>query len=505
MSLSSILSLCLLAAASPAAQTAAPAVAPKPAAAPLASAPASVPAPPPAPPPKLFERALAEHEAGSADQAARDFYWFLRTSPETATNYGWAEYFLGADLAAIGFSQAAVDYLVLVSKERPTPEILGPALTALEKLALAGPVDRDLVFVELVYGTDFGIVPREARDFVEFHRGVVDYEQGRARWGERHFAELEPKGRYAAQARLVEAIEALRSAGATDEVVARFAVLAKDAKAPLEVRNEASLDLARLRYERKELPAAIAAYDSVRLPKLDPGRGEIYLERAWALHRLGRDDEAFGYLTALDAPSFRGLFLPDEYLVRSLVYDARCHFLAAKRSAREFQRRYRSALTVITERGDLSQDRKLLAAAEEQPSVREAEELLRRVRDEKALVDRFASRFATPGLTGRLREIYRLAEENALRREHLALEAALEGAADAVLRADENLRLQDYQVGLQMYRRFKRGDAAPTPLVTPAIAASQVIEPFHGEFWNDELRSYRLFLSDRCLGEEGAP
>ncbi|MHB1845520.1 MAG: hypothetical protein ACYCWW_11885 [Deltaproteobacteria bacterium] len=492
-----------------AATAAAPAAAPLVGTAPSRPAAAAQPAsksergPVPPPPPNLFERALSEHEAGASDDAARDFYWFLRSNPETATNYGWAEHFLGVDLASLGFSQAAVDYLVQVSKERPTPEILGPSLNALEKLVRDGPVDRDLVFGELLYGTDFGVVPASARDFVEFHRGLLDYESGRPRWGARHFARLDPKGRYASRAQLAQAIEQLGRGVASDEVVDRFLALARDPKAPKDVRNDAKLDLARLHYERKEYEKAIAAYDSVDLPELDPGRGEIYLERAWALHRLAHDDEAFGYLTALEAPSFKGLFLPDKYLVRSLIYDARCHFLAAKRAAREFQRRYRPALTVIRERSSLEDDPKLLAAASQQRAVKDAQALLDRVRSEKDRIDRYASRFSKPGLTAHLRELYQLAEDEALRRRRLALDAALQGAADAILRADENLRLQDYQVGLEMYRRVKAGQGAPPKLVSPTIVASEVVEPFHGEFWNDELRSYRLFLSDRCPQEEG--
>ncbi|MHB8417150.1 MAG: tetratricopeptide repeat protein [Myxococcales bacterium] len=483
-----------------------PAVAPPPPPKAAASPPAAPPAPaekvPPAPP-NAFELGLAAHDRGDWADAARYFFWYVRTSPQTALNYGWAQYFLGKDLVALGFTQAGIDYLVTVAKDRPTPAVLAPALSALEAVTERVPFDHDLVVNELLYGTDFGIVPAEVADFVEYYRGLVDYQQGRERWGDRHFDRLKPDGAYARRALQVKTIYRLERKGLDDGVVAAFAGLAKDPGVPKEIKNDAKLNLARLYYERKEYPKALGAYDAVDLPPLDPGRGEIYLERAWVLHRMGQDDRAFGFLTALDAPSFRNLFLPEKYLLRSLIYNRRCHFLSAKRSARQFQRRFRAALQLIKDRGDLVQDPRILEAAKEDHAEAEAEAYLARVREEKGDIDRYASLFATPGLTARLREIYQLSEDEALRRKVLALDHALTGAADAILRAEENLRLQDYEVALDMFRRNRAGEAGRTRVVTEKLARTDTVFPFEREYWNDELRNYRLFLKNRCPEVEG--
>ena len=60
-----------------------------------------------------------------------------------------------------------------------------------------------------------------------------------------------------------------------------FLELSKDEKLTLEARNEASLAVARLRYERKDYEGALKAYEKVQLPALDPGRATLYLEEAW--------------------------------------------------------------------------------------------------------------------------------------------------------------------------------------------------------------------------------
>ncbi len=86
-----------------------------PTAKPSSAAPAAQPAPaadrvsvPPAPA-NAFETALADHDRGDWADAARYFFWYIKTSAQTALNYGWAEYFLGEDLVNLGFTQAGVD------------------------------------------------------------------------------------------------------------------------------------------------------------------------------------------------------------------------------------------------------------------------------------------------------------------------------------------------------------------------------------------------------------
>ncbi|HUB09155.1 MAG TPA: hypothetical protein VMB50_19270 [Myxococcales bacterium] len=492
-----------LSGASPAAKPA-PAAAPKAAASP---APAAAPAAPtervPPAPPNAFELGLAAHDRGSWADAARYFYWYIRTSPQTALNYGWAQYFLGEDLVSLGFTQAGIDYLVTVAKDRPTPDVLEPALKALEAVTEKVPYDHGLVVDELLYGTDFGLVPPSVADYVEYYRGLVDYQQGRERWGDRHFDRLKPDSKYAERARQIRAIYALQRKGLDDAVLDAFQALAKNKKTAKDIRNDAKMNLARLYYEKKDYDKALKFYDAVDLPPLDPGRGEIYLERAWVLHRMGQDDRAFGFLTALDAPSFRNLFLPEKYLLRSLIYNRRCHFLSAKRSARQFQRRFRAALALIKDRGSLEQDPRILEAAREDHAEGEAEAYLAQVRREKGDIDRYASLFSTPGLTARLREIYQLSEDEALRRKVLALDHALTKAADAILRADENLRLQDYEVALDMFRRNRAGEGGRVKVVEEPLARTDTVFPFEHEYWNDELRNYRLFLKNRCPEVEG--
>ena len=68
---------------------------------------------------------------------------------------------------------------------------------------------------------------------------------------------------------------------------------------------------------------------------------------------------------------FRDEFLPDKYLLRALIYRDLCHYLPAKRAAKELTRRFADSLEAIRERDDLTQDLRLRRAAE-QPRLDQA-------------------------------------------------------------------------------------------------------------------------------------
>ncbi|MGC4121214.1 MAG: hypothetical protein QM765_42885 [Myxococcales bacterium] len=211
-----------------------------------------------------------------------------------------------------------------------------------------------------------------------------------------------------------------------------------------------------------------------------------------------------GVLLALDAPSFRELFLPEKYILASLIYKDRCHYLPAKRAARGFTRRYKAALTLIHERGNFKDDLRLVRAALEQDSaVRRAGDFVELLGRERDLVDQYTSRFEQSGLTRKLRGIYDRALAEATRQRESMLKRALTSAADRLLRDEEQVRLLDYEIGLDLYKRVKKGALGQRMGVNdPTIGDEDVVYEFDGEYWNDELKDYRLFLPSRCAAVE---
>ena len=502
--------------------TAAPAPAPAPAAEPDGGAPAAanqaVSAPdggapakataaalPPKATDELFDGALTEHFKGNHVKAAAEFFTYLRGSAKTAERYEWAEHFLSMDLDALGFDQAAIEYEVFVAEERARPEILPQALNHLEDLMKEGPYPHELVENELLHGTDFGPQPSRPRSFVAYYQGLVDYRIGETKWGERHFAQVDPESPYMVRVRYLRAVYKLVHERDDAGAKADFETIASDETAPVKLRNEAYSALARLAYETKHYQESYDLWGKVKLPELDPGRASIYLERAWNMYRLKRYGDAMGYLYAVEAPSFKDVFLPDKYLLRSLIYKDLCHYLPAKRSAREFGRRFATSLHTIKSRDALGTDPKLAAAAlEVDDTYGEAHRLHQAVSAEKERIDRYASPWSDSGLAKELERLYGLMESESARHEEVARDDALKQTADRLLTDEEQLRLEDYEVSLAMYKRLKRGKAVTDPPKPDVVSPDEVVYPFDGEYWNDELHDFHLFITSRCLEQEAA-
>jgi hypothetical protein len=450
-----------------------------------------------------FDGALAKHFKGQYVAAAAEFYAFIRGSAKTADRYEWAEHFLSMDLDALGFKQAALEFEVFVSEERARPEVLPDSLQHIEELINANPYPHDLVEDELLHGTDFGPLPARSRSFVSYYQGLVDYRLGMTKWGDKRFGKVEGDSPYAAKVRYLKAVYRLVHDRDDAGAKADFTALAKDESAPRTLRNQAYMALARLAYEAKQYQESYDLWGSVKLPELDPGRAPIYLERAWNLYRLKKYGDAMGLLYALEAPTFHDVFLPDKYLLRSLIYKDLCHYLPAKRSAREYSRRFAPTLRTIKTRDVLAQDPRLASAAlQVDDTYGDAHRLHEQVKAEQERIDRYASPWSDSGLVQELQRIYGLLEAQAARHEEVSRAAALKATADKVLAEEEQLRLEDYEVGLAMYARLKRGRVVTDAPKPDVVEPDEVVYPFDGEYWNDELHDYHLFITTRCLEQE---
>jgi hypothetical protein len=498
-------------AAAPAAAKVAPSPAAHPAAAGSAPAPdggalaAAAPVSTPKANDELFDEALSKHFKEDWVGAARRFYSYVRGSSKTADRYEWALHFLALDLDHLGFKQVSLQLEVEVGEERARPEVLPDVLNHVEELINHNPYPAELVEDELLHATDFGPLPSGPRSFVAYYQGLVDYRQGQTKWGDRHFARVDADSRYSAKVKYLKGVYAL--VHERDEATAReiFEALANGDNVPRDLQNQAKIALARLDYEAKEYQASYDRYGSVLLPELDPGHAPIYLERAWNLYRLKKYGDAMGLLAAVEAPSFRDVFLPDKFLLRSLVYKDLCHYLPSKRSAREFARRYATSLKVIRTREPMAEDAKLMDAALQTDEVfGKATAMKAAVDKETDLVDRYASPFADSGLANELHRMYGLLQAKAQREYENARDEALKRAADRLLVEEEQLRLQDYEVGLAMYQRFKRGRIVTDAPKPESVPPDSIIYGFDGEYWNDELKDYHLFLTSRCLETEAA-
>jgi len=458
------------------------------------------------PQPKLdanaFDGALKDYFDNKQERAARTLYAFIESTPPTDENYAWAQYFLARCLIDLNLRHAGAVYLAKVAHERSNPQVLPKTLEALKVLTLV-PHDEVLIDEQIFGSLDLGFLPDSVSDYANYQQGLVDLRVGNERWAKTHFVKLEDGSIEASRAKFALLVTRLKNAKSVDDqMIEDFLELSKDEKLTQEARNEARLAVARLRYERKDFEGALKAYDMVQLPSLDPGRATLYLEEAWTRYNLGQLRATIGLLTTLDAPSFRDEFLPDKYILRALVYRDLCQYLPAKRAAKELNRRFSDSLEAIRERDDLTQDFRLRRAAASHGSTKRSARFLESLTVENELLGRYAGGFGER-LYKHLTKIYDLERAEGERIYRQRLKEAVREEADKLLRADEQVRLMEYEVGLKLYERVKRGaKLAQTEKEIPLTSAHLNFK-FDGEYWNDELRSYRVSIPSRCI-EEGA-
>lgn len=462
--------------------------------------------PPPAPPaskadPKQFDAALKEYFGGSTEDAARDLYAYVEGSPTTDENHAWAEYFLARTLVDLGLRQAGATYLAKVARERSNPQVLPRALEALHRLTEV-PHDEFLIDQQTFGSLDLGFLPPDVENYVNYEQGLYDLKVGNNRWANTHFRKLTQGTSEASRAKFAVLVNKLKKEkDVSKETVEAFLALSQDDKLTEDAHNEAKLAVARLRYEQKDFKGALAAYESVKLPPLDPGRATLYLEEAWTRYRLGEVRASMGLLQTLDAPSFRDAFLPDKYLLRGMIYRDLCHYLPAKRAAKELVRHYADSLEAIHERDDLTQDLHIRRAAEAEGATQKASKFLTSLNLETERLGHFAGSFGDR-LFSHLAKLYALESAEATRHYDEQLDQSVRDVADKLLTAAEQERLLEYEVGLKLYERIKKGAIQVVSPTDPKIGSDKVVFPFDGEYWNDELRDYRVSLKSRCVEED---
>lgn len=497
----------------PAANPGTPAAAPAPAKTDAAAAPApaedkAAAAPkaeePPPPPekvdPKLFDEALSKYFSGDARGAAGPLYAWLAATPKTDDNYAWGQYFLARSLIDLGLTHAGAVYLARIARERTNPNVLPRALEALKDLT-DKPHDEVMIDEQVFAALDLGFLEQEAGAYAHYQQGLVDLRVGNERWANTHFAKLDEGSAEASRAKFALLVTRLKTVKEpSEELITDFLGLSKDEKLTREARNEAALAVARLRYERKDFKGALEAYSLVQLPELDPGRATLYLEEAWTRYKLGELRASLGILTTLDAPSFRDEFLPEKYLLRALIFRDLCHYLPAKRAAKELTRRFADSLDAIAERDDLTQDLRLRRAAEAHGSTKRASRYKELLELESERLGRFAGSFGDR-LQSHLTKLYALSLGEAERVYQTRLAEAVRQEADTLLRAAEQVRLMEYEVGLKLYERVKKGSKVVLPAEEVLLKSEQVAFEFEGEYWNDELKSYRVRIDSRCIEE----
>lgn len=493
---------------------------PAPAAEPAAEGASDAPAEAEASPPvaeAVFEEGLEAFRAGDTKLAAEKLWHYLSGNDASADHYEWAEFYLARSLEDRGLAHGAVEYYYNVAKERKRPELLPDALRALERIMTTREHDRELLVDDLLGSTEFGALPPDVRAFVEYHKGRLALLGGRDRWAERHFDRLEQvkadnplATRYLLKAKYARAVRDLRTTHERDSKAKRDkrdkarALLLEIANAEtddFELKNDARRTAARLFFEEGDYNEALKLYESIEVPFLSAEEATLFLEKAWTRYYAGDHRGALGILLTLDAPSYRRYFRPERFVLKALAYKALCHYAASKGAARELLRRYGDALNELRRRRQPLAHPLMRRAAVQAKQPRRTLTFLEALQRERQSAEAFSD---AHGLRTHLAKLYDLKIAEVVRRLDAVVEEEAMKVAGDLLDYEEQARLVDYEVSLEVFRRLKKGtgkkiadEQKPIP-----VGGDDVYYVFGGEYWNDELHDYRFRIENRCFGGE---
>jgi hypothetical protein len=453
--------------------------------------------------PSIFDDALSAYHKQDWSEAATLFFGYLKFGGPNAENREWAQFFLADSLASLGLWHAAVHYYSIVAKTRSRPEILPQALARLEAISRQRPIDELLVFGDVIYDSEFGTLPQNLIDFVNYIQGLLDYRNEFVRWGDRHFAAITTDSVYALKARFTRAVSAMRKKE-DDKSVASLDAIIESPINDKDTKNKAHLALARMLYDMGRYADSLREYEKVKQTELTFEQAQLLLEKAWAAYQIKEPRRSLGFLQALDAPSYQRYFLPDSYILRALILKDLCHFIPAKRTLRSFRYRYARGLEDLRRRAPLIQNKSVFDGATQDGPIARRTALIKSLEAERRLVDNWSS-WVKVELDKHLGTLYDLAIREQLRRWRIDFDQKADAAARDLLDADEQVSLLDYEIGLDIFKRLKADAARQSVeerLVVP-YDSQNVYYEFDGEYWNDELHSYQVFVTNRCFEAEG--
>lgn len=445
--------------------------------------------------PEVFDKGYRAYSKNNVEKASSLFYEYVSKNSFIADDYDWAEFFLGVSLKKWGFTHAGADTLSRVITRKPDVQIVNYALEIFEEITRTMPYDRDLVILRSICDQEFGFVDDKLNNFIHYHQGVFDWENGFDDWGNQHFKLIQKDTFYHYQFLFQKALYDV----SRNQIDAAIATLREINEASFEgeaLKNDVRKTLARLLYEKKDYQGADDLY--LKISDNIVYQAQNLLERSWAQYRLKQPEKAMGLLYAFKAPVYSNYFTPEYFLLKSYIYKEVCHYQRALGVVEEFRSHYRDALENIYSRKDYTENKPLLLALLGQKKIDDVWRFLRLLEKERGQIKQVKD----PLLKAYLEKIYALEMEKVNKEFRLLMRDRFEILANELLEYEEKTDLMAYEIGLDMYQRvyqyhYKK-DADKKTVKKQVAKHYQAIYPFQGEFWTDELNAYKVVLEDKC-------
>jgi TolA-binding protein len=294
---------------------------------------------------KTLDRALKLYEGEDYYSATIELNKVVEgQSGDDEGNRQKAEFFMGKALFQLKYYSASLSYFDRIVQKGTAHRYYNKTLQWLASLSQylpdsAGVLDKIGKYTR----ADLEQPALEpVRDQLFFLLGRFHYSKGNFKDALELFAAVPEKSEFFARAKFFEGITYVRQYQAKPAAEAFKAILRKAQENPDKSTREfeelANISLARTFYSLHQFDKAVKYFDKV--PQESPDWLASLFESSWAQFQMDGDSKALGNIHTLNAPFFENEFYPESLILKAVIYFQRCNYNQAMASVAEFNETY---------------------------------------------------------------------------------------------------------------------------------------------------------------------
>lgn len=425
---------------------------------------------------------------------------FEQADKKDITTPAGAEYYLAlADgLGKAKFFQAAFEIYIAVLSKFPGTALSQKSLVEIEKLGLQTDLDEEELS-RVINQAAFTEIPESAREMALFFVVLDDMNKGLYRWAQTNLKAIGEGTQYWQQRlRFYKDIEDYTQ-GKVEAAEKDLKALAETPGIAANLKWKVQLQRARIHFEKAEYDQAEELYYNTEFPPRVYGR--VLLELAWVKYHKKDYSWSLGLLESLKSPVFRVASNPEQYLLAMIAYRDLCHYPKVLSLSEEFQRKYQSTFDMIKAGKPLTENLVLMWQVLQKPYFRDQAIVLEALNKESKRLSELgvsakntAFQYVTSATRDKELQFKKRIERN--------IQKDLRKQADEFLISWDQVKLAEYISKLDKYRikptyEARRYEATRADNYT----FDTLFWPVADEYWTEELKNYRVLLSDQC----GAP
>jgi len=439
---------------------------------------------------ELFNNAYYFFKNKSYNKSCELFFNYINLKEQDHENNEWAQFFWGISLYKYGFTHASVEILSNLIKKNPNPKIVTYCLELFEEITSKHPFDENLIF-EIIVSRSFSFTSGKLSDFINFHHGLFDWSQNHLKWGNDHFNKISKNSHYYNKYLFHKARFYIFNNQIDEAIpILKQSVygLSDDSKLLLEIKKT----IARLLYEKKQYQESDLWYSEINEKGLN--RAQTLIEMAWNHYYLSNNKKALGLLIASQAPDYKGYVNPDYYILKALIYKKTCNYKMALNVVDEFNKKYCDAIQMIRNRENLEDNNEILRQLLRDNNIYNKWTFINLLKKEQKELIKIESN----DLRKYLNKLYILKIKEKIKDFKNIVNNNYQKIANEFLDYEENIRLMEYEIGLDMYQRVYESHYLKDNEQNNASEKSYVVYTFQNEYWNDELADFHVNLIDKC-------